>query len=111
MAYTSTPAGQFVSVIPDANEDPNIPGDLSSLANKIEKRVMGVYATTAARDSATSAAGVEEGMFAFTKDTNSTWYFDGTAWQAWPPPQPLVTSGPTVPPNSSGNNGDVFFQV
>lgn len=111
MAYVSTPAGQFVSVIPDAAEDPNIPGDLLNLAKAIEKRVFGVYATTAARDSATSAAGLEEGMMAYTKDTNSTWYFDGTAWQSWPARQAQITTGSTVPPNSSGTNGDIFFQV
>ena len=39
-----------------------------------------VFATTAARDAAITAPA--EGQFAFTKDTNSTWYYDGAAWVA-----------------------------
>jgi hypothetical protein len=39
-----------------------------------------VFATTAARDAAVTAPA--EGNFAFTKDTNSLWYYDGAAWVA-----------------------------
>ena len=39
-----------------------------------------VFATEAARDAAITAPA--EGQFAFTKDTNSTWYYDGAAWVA-----------------------------
>ena len=39
-----------------------------------------VFASTAARDSAITAPA--EGQFAFTKDTNSLWYYDGAAWVA-----------------------------
>ena len=39
-----------------------------------------VFATTAARDAAITAPA--EGQFAFTKDTNSLWYYDGAAWVA-----------------------------
>ena len=39
-----------------------------------------VFATTAARDSAITSP--QEGQFAFTKDTNSLWYYDGAAWVA-----------------------------
>jgi len=111
MAYVNTPAGQFVGVIPDGNEDPNIAYDLLAIAKAIEKRVVGVYATTAARDTATIAAGVEEGMLAFTKDTDSVWFYTGSAWSKFPPAVPAITSGTTVPTNASGANGDIFFQV
>ena len=37
-----------------------------------------VFATEAARNSAITSP--QEGQFAFTKDTNSTWYYDGAAW-------------------------------
>jgi len=37
-----------------------------------------VFATEAARNAAITAPA--EGQFAFTKDTNSTWYYDGAAW-------------------------------
>jgi hypothetical protein len=37
-----------------------------------------VFASEAARDAAITSP--QEGQFAFTKDTNSTWYYDGAAW-------------------------------
>ena len=37
-----------------------------------------VFASEAARNSAITSP--QEGQFAFTKDTNSTWYYDGAAW-------------------------------
>jgi hypothetical protein len=39
-----------------------------------------VFASTAARDAAITAP--QEGQFAFTKDTNGLWYYDGAAWVA-----------------------------
>ena len=39
-----------------------------------------VFASEAARNSAITSP--QEGQFAFTKDTNSTWYYDGAAWVA-----------------------------
>jgi len=39
-----------------------------------------VFASTAARDAAITAPA--EGQFAFTKDTNGLWYYDGAAWVA-----------------------------
>jgi hypothetical protein len=39
-----------------------------------------VFATTAARDAAITSP--QEGQFAYTKDTNSLWYYDGAAWVA-----------------------------
>jgi hypothetical protein len=96
--------------IPIAADDPDVVDDVTQLAKLIEKRVMGVYSNASQRDAATTAAGIEEGMFAFTKDTNSVWYFDGSSWISFPPAQPLISSGPSVPSNASGANGDVFFQ-
>jgi hypothetical protein len=109
MGYVSTPGNQFGTLIPDANEDPNIPADLLALSKAIEKRVMGVYATTSARDTLTAAMGPVEGMFAFVQADNSVWYYDGAAWVSFFGPK--ITSGTTVPANSSGANGDVFFKV
>ena len=39
-----------------------------------------VFASNAARDAAVTSP--QEGNFAFTKDTNSLWYYDGAAWVA-----------------------------
>jgi len=111
MAYVDTPAGQIKGVVPDGNEDPNVAYDLLAIAKAIEKRLMGVYATTAARDTATTAAGVQEGMFAFVQADDSVWFYSGSAWVKFPPAVPAITSGTTVPTNASGANGDVFFKV
>jgi len=46
----------------------------------VDQSVM-VFADTAARDTALSAV-VSEGMFAFAKDTDTLYYYDGSAWQA-----------------------------
>lgn len=106
---TTTPAQAFP--VPQSGDDPNVAEDMTNLAKAIEKRVMGVYATAAARDTATAAAGVEEGMFAFTKDNDKMWYYTGSAWVAFPPAQPAITSGTSVPSNSTGANGDIFFKI
>ena len=39
-----------------------------------------VFSSTAARDAAITSP--QEGQFAFTKDTNGLWYYDGAAWVA-----------------------------
>ena len=39
-----------------------------------------VFASTTARDAAITSP--QEGQFAFTKDTNTTYYYDGAAWVA-----------------------------
>jgi len=39
-----------------------------------------VFASTAARDAAITSP--QEGQFAFTKDTNGLWYYDGAVWVA-----------------------------
>jgi hypothetical protein len=109
MAYVNTPAGQIVGVVPDANEDPNLAYDLLNIAKAIEKRLMGVYATTGARDTATASAGVQEGMFAFVTADDSVWYYSGSAWVKFPPVQPVITSGTAAP--SGGANGDIYFKV
>jgi hypothetical protein len=94
---------------PITTDDPDVPDDMMKLAKAVEKRVMGVYTTEADRDTKTASAGVEEGMFAYTKNNDKIWYYDGAAWvqQTYP----TITSGTTVPADSTGNNGDVFFKT
>lgn len=107
----ATPAQGFP--VPVVGSDPDVTDDMFQLAKAIEKRVMGVYATAAARDSATTTAGVEEGMFAYTKDNNLTWQYTGSGWVEWPPRQQKIGAGTTLP--TAGDpayiNGDVFFKV
>lgn len=97
--------------IPIPGDDPDVVDDITQLANLIEKRVMGVYANTADRDAKVAVSGVEEGMFAFMKAGDAVTYYDGAKWVNWPPSVPAITSGSSVPPNSSGSNGDVFFKI
>lgn len=109
MGYVSTPGNQFGSVIPDANEDPNLPADLLAIAKAIEKRVVGIYATNAARDTATTAIGPTEGMMCYVVANDTLFIYNGTAWASFPPAQPQITSGTAAP--TGGNNGDVYFKV
>ena len=57
-------------------------GDVLSAADVNGYLMQGVlvFASTAARDAAITAPA--EGQFAFTKDTNSLFYYDGAAWVA-----------------------------
>lgn len=104
---TTTPAQSFR--VPVSTDNPDVPDDITQLALQIEKRVMGVYATAAARNTATTAAGVEEGMFAYTMDTNTVWFYTGSAWTVFPPASPAITSGTAGP--SGGSDGDIYFKV
>jgi hypothetical protein len=55
-------------------------GEVLSAANVNGYLMQGilVFATEAARDAAITAPA--EGQFAFTKDNNTTWFYDGAAW-------------------------------
>lgn len=109
MSYYNTPAQNFQ--VPNPDEDPNIPGDLLTLALQIEKRVMGVYPGPAERNAQTAAIGLEEGMFAYTRSDDVVAVFNGTTWVQFPAPTPKITSSGSVPSNSVGNDGDVHFKV
>ena len=52
-----------------------------------------VFATAAARDAAVTSP--IEGMHAYTSDTNTLWFYTGTAWlfRSGPPPRFRVTGG------------------
>jgi len=103
----TTPAQLFP--YPVTTDDPDVPDDMMKLAKAVEKRVMGVYTTEADRDTKTAASGVEEGMFAFCKGTDKIYWYNGTTWVQWTTPS--ITSGTTVPADSSGVNGDIFFKT
>jgi hypothetical protein len=105
---TNTPIQGFR--IPAGADDPDVVDDIKQLAEGVEKRVMMIFATAAARDTAVTGK-VEEGMFAFLKDTNALTYYDGSAWQTFKPGSFAITSGATVPSNTSGTDGDVFFKI
>jgi len=101
----TTPAQAFP--IPVDGDDPDLTGDLATLAKAIEKRVLGVYASTTDRD--TKLPAPQHGQFAFTLDTHTLWYRSATVWVAFPAPQPAITSGTAAP--SGGADNDVYFRV
>lgn len=104
---TTTTAQEFP--VPVSGDDPDVAADLLALANAIEKRVAGVYNSSA--DRGTKVPSPQEGQVAFLKDTNLWTYYDGAAWVEMFPAQVSITSGTSVPANGSGNNGDVFLKV
>lgn len=49
----------------------------------LQNQTIMYFATAAARDAALTAGIVQEGMFAYLADTNTTVYYDGAAWQSF----------------------------
>jgi hypothetical protein len=64
-----------------------------------------VFATTTARDAAITAPA--EGQFAFTKDNNSLWYYDGAAWVASGATGDIEGVTVTSPITGGGTSGTV----
>ena len=64
-----------------------------------------VFASNAARDAAITAPA--EGQFAFTKDTNSLWYYDGAAWVASGATGDIEGVSVTSPITGGGTSGTV----
>lgn len=65
-----------------------VSGEVLTAANVnyylMDQTIMG-FTTTAARDAAFGGAGeatVTEGMYAYTADTNTLWYYTGSAWES-----------------------------
>lgn len=90
-------------------DDPNIPDDISALALAIEKKLVGVYASTT--DRGTKVTSPVEGQIAYLQDTNVFTWWNGSAWTALVPAQVAITAGASVPANSSGNDGDLFLKT
>jgi len=68
-----------------------------------------VFATTAARDAAITAPA--EGQFAFTKDTNGLWYYDGAAWVASGATGDIEGVTVTSPLTGGGTSGTVTVGI
>lgn len=80
------------------------------LAEAVEKRVVGVYASTSDRDTKLSGK-LEEGLVAFTKDTDRLYFYTGSQWiQFYPVVVPAILSGTTTPSNGTGSNGDIYLK-
>lgn len=76
---TTTPLQAFP--IPQGPDASDIPLHFSNLAKAIEKKVVQVYASATARDTALAAnGGAVEGMRTYLSDVNRTYVYDGAAW-------------------------------
>jgi hypothetical protein len=64
-----------------------------------------VFASTAARDAAITSP--QEGQFAYTKDTNSLWYYTGSAWAASGATGDIEGVTVTSPITGGGTSGTV----
>jgi hypothetical protein len=61
-------------------------GDVLTAAQvqyNLQNQTIMYFASAAARDAALTAGIVQEGMFAYLADTNTTVYYDGTTWQSF----------------------------
>jgi hypothetical protein len=92
-------------------DNPEIPNDIQYAVLDIESHLVGIY--TGTTDRTTRNGSPTEGEVGYMKDTNTLVAYDGSAWVTISAPTGIVniTSGPVVPANTSGNNGDVFFRV
>ena len=68
-----------------------------------------VFASAAARDAAITAPA--EGQFAFTKDTNGLWYYDGAAWVASGATGDIEGVTATSPLTGGGTSGTVTVGI
>jgi hypothetical protein len=55
----------------------------SQVQYNLQNQTIMYFASAAARDAALTAGVVQEGMFAYLADTNTTVYYDGAAWQSF----------------------------
>ncbi len=61
-------------------------GDVLTAAQvqfNLQNQTIMYFASAAARDAALTAGVVQEGMFAYLADTNTTVFYDGSAWQSF----------------------------
>lgn len=78
----------------------------SEVNTYLQEQTIMVFASSAARTTALAAV-LSEGMFAYLKDTNSTEYYDGSAWQSISNPGDItaVTAGTGI--SGGGTSGAV----
>lgn len=72
---------------PASTDSPNGPAQILALANDVEKKVVMVFASAAARTTAFTAASVTatEGMLCWLQDVNGFEWYDGSTWRRLAP--------------------------
>jgi len=76
----------------------------------LQNQTIMFFATAAARDAALAGV-LEEGMFAYLADTNTTVFYNGTSWQSLFTGQTLTSPKETVAIVSTGASGTVDVDV
>lgn len=95
---------------PVGSDRPDIAGDLLQIVTMIEKKLVQVFTSTADRDARQTAP--TAGMLCAITGTGVIQFHNGTSWvQIYPTTGPAHTRGTSVPANSSGADGDVFFLI
>lgn len=105
----ATTTGNQQIRVPQSTDDPDVVDDLNKAVTDIEKKLVMVF--NSATDRSTRLSAPTEGMLSYLKDTDSYYFFNGTAWTLLVPALPTFSSGTSVPSNGSGANGDVFWKV
>lgn len=95
--------------VPQSTDDPNIPDDMTTMAQSIEGLLVGQY--TSVSDRSTRCPSPHFGELGWLNDTKVLTVYNGTTWVQIYPPANSMTNGPTVPANTVGIDGDVFFKV
>lgn len=96
--------------LPISTDDPDVVDDLTQLVAQIEPRL--VMKFTSVSDRTTRVPSPTAGMLAIMNDTSTVVFYNGSTWVTiYPAVFPSITAGSSVPSNSSGANGDIFFKV
>lgn len=95
--------------VPQETDNPDVPVHMNALAVALEKRLFGVYNSASDRDAKITSPA--EGQVAYQKDTDKVYLYINTWTQIWPATGvPAVFKGTTVPNNSTGVDGDLYFK-
>jgi hypothetical protein len=102
---TSTTINGFPK--PELSDVPNIETAVGNFADAVDSRVIPIFATTGARDTAISAPSF--GMHAAVSGTGEVYYYNGTAWVSAVPRTIYKTSNETVTSSTTLQNDNDFF--
>lgn len=106
MPFTDSARGVIQDVLGDDTEDADYPVQIAAIVNAIEPHLVLKQANIAAANSTLTP--LTEGMLLVTTAAPKEIYRrDGTGWVKI---YPLYYSGTSVPLNTLGVNGDVYFQ-
>lgn len=105
---TTTPINGWT--IPELSDVPNIETAIHPLANAIDARVIPIFTTTGARDSAISSPSF--GQYAAVSGTGEVYWYNGSAWVSAVPRVKYKTANEAVTSSTTfQDDNDFFFSV